>query len=165
MTLEQMSLEPVHEFDARRCTLHPELQFERDGMQDFVRGHVRMSEIDGFDVRRKARLQHVAQHGLAAADLARYLDNPFALHDGVHQRFEYRAPIAAAKEEIGVRRYAERGLIESEMGVIHGLRRPPAGPLFRGCGRETLRFALIRVVLHAAVERGAVYSQELRGLR
>jgi len=96
-----------------------ELQLERDRVQDFVGRHAGIGQINGFDVRRQLRLQHVAQHGLAAADFAGHLDYAFAVADGVDQRFEYRPAIAAAEEKLGIGRDLERGLIQSEMAVIH----------------------------------------------
>ena len=73
-----------------------QLQLERDRVQDFLGRDAGIGEINGLDVRRQPRRQHAAQHGLAAADFAGDLDDAFALADGVDQRFEYRAAVAAA---------------------------------------------------------------------
>ena len=63
----------------------------------------------------KALHEHPAEHGLPAADLSRYLDDPFVLQDGVQEGIQGRTPISTVKEEVGVRSDPERRLVESEM--------------------------------------------------
>ncbi len=105
---------------------------------------------------RQARLQDPAQHGLAAADLAGDLDDALALTDGVDQRLQHRAAIAAFEEEIGVGSDLEGRLRQPEECVVHQCclsDRP-------GCGRH----GGAAVVLHAAVERRAMHAEQLGGL-
>src|SRR5574340_475033 len=120
MALEQIIVQRLHDFEARRVAIRFKLQLERYGMQNLVGRYAGMGEIDGFDVCRQACLQHVAQHGLAAADFARYLDYALAIADGIDHRFEDRPAVAAAEKEFGVRRDLERRLGEPEVAVVHG---------------------------------------------
>ena len=52
---------------------------------------------------------------MAAANLAGHLDDTFVVRHGVDQRFERRATVGTAEEEIGVRRDAKRRLIQPEV--------------------------------------------------
>ncbi len=124
-----------------------ELEVVADRVQDLVARERGRGEVDGRDVLRQPLHQHAAQHGLAAADLARHLDDAFVVQHRVDQRLQRRAAVGAVEEEIGVRRDAERRLGEAEM-------------------LEVERHAISpRPLSHAAVERRAVDSEQLRGLR
>ena len=127
MALEQMRVYQLHQFEVAGIARRFEVQLECHRMDDLFGRNARIGNVDGFDVGRQARLQHVAQHGFAAADLAGNLDDALALADRVDQRFEYGAAIAAAEKELGVRGDAERRLGESEVAVIHQL------PCLRAC--------------------------------
>ena len=96
-----------------------QLQVVGDGAQDLVARQRRVGEVDGFDVPWQPLHQHTAQHGLAAANLARHLDDALVVLDGVEQPFERRAPIGAVEEEIGMRRDAERRFVEAEVIEVH----------------------------------------------
>jgi hypothetical protein len=127
MAREQIILEPVHHFDPRGAALDTELELEGDRVQDFLRQNTRVREVDGFDVGRQPRLQHVAKHGLAAAHFARHFHDAFTVSDGIDQRFENRPPVASVEEKIGIWRNFERCLVQSEMAVIHVI----CGPVVR----------------------------------
>ena len=119
VALEEVIVDPVHHFDAVGVFRYRQLQFERDRVQDLVARNTGVGEIHGFDVVWQPRLQHAAQHGFAAAYLTRYLDDAFALRDGVDQRFEDRAAIAAVEEHVRIRRDLERRLRQAEEAVVH----------------------------------------------
>ena len=107
-----------------------ELQIVGDRMQDFLAGERGRGEIDGRHFGRQALHQHAAEHGLAAAHLARHLDDAFVVQHGVGKRFERRAALRALEEEIGMRCDAERRLVQAEVLEIqrHGYLSSP--PLF-----------------------------------
>src|SRR5262249_23131343 len=96
-----------------------ELQLEGNRAQDFIGRDAGVGDIDRFDVRWQPRLQHVAQHGLAAAHFAGYLYDALAVNDGVDQRFQNRPAIAAAEEKLGIGGDLERRLVQAEMDVVH----------------------------------------------
>ena len=121
VALEQVAVQHLHHFEVAGVARRRELQLARDRVQDFIGRYAGIGEIDGFDVRRQPRLQHVAQHGLAAADFPGDLDDAFALADGVNQCIENRAAVAAGVEKLGVGRDAKRRPGKPEMGVIHNL--------------------------------------------
>ncbi len=92
-----------------------ELEIVGDGVQDLVARERRRREVDGRRLGRQALHQHAAQHGLAAADLARDLDDALVVQHGVAQRLERGAALGAVEEEIGVRRDAKRRLVQPEV--------------------------------------------------
>ena len=67
---------------------------------------------------RQAFKQHAAEHGLAATDLARDLDDAFVLSDGVNQRIKGWSTIGAGEEKIGMRGDPERWFAQAEMFKI-----------------------------------------------
>ena len=119
VAFEQVRLYGLHDFEARRLAVEVQMQLEGDGVQNFFRRNARVGEINGFHVFGQALHQHVAQHGLAAADFTAYLDDAFAMRDGVNQCLKDRPAITAAEEKIRVRGNLEGRLIEAEMFVIH----------------------------------------------
>ena len=99
-----------------------ELEVVGDRVQDLVARERGRGEVDGRDVLRQPLHQHAAQHGLAAADLARHLDDALVVQHRVDQRLQRRAAVGALEEEIGVRRDAERRFREPEVLEIEGHR-------------------------------------------
>jgi hypothetical protein len=94
-------------------------QFGGDGQQDLVLREHGVGQIDRFNVVREPFEQHAAEHGLAASDLAADLDDALIVGDRIDQCFERGAAVGTGKEELGVRRDAERRLLQSEMIEIH----------------------------------------------
>jgi hypothetical protein len=92
-----------------------QLELVGDRVQDFVARERRRREIDRVDLGRQPLHQHAAQHGLAAADFARDLDDALVVQHGVDQRFQGSAAVGAVEEEIGVRRDAKRRVRQPEM--------------------------------------------------
>ena len=99
-----------------------ELELIGDGVQDLVARERGRGEVDRRHLGRQPLHQHAAQHGLAAADLARDLDDAFVVQHRVGERFQCRAALGALEEEIGVRRDAERRLVQPEVLEIEGHR-------------------------------------------
>ena len=99
----------------RRLAVGRNAQLVGDGAKDFMARQRRVGEIERLDVGWQALQQHSAEHGLAAAHLAGDLDDALVLGDRIDQRVECRAAIGAGKEEIGMRRDAERRLAQAEM--------------------------------------------------
>ncbi len=93
----------------------PQLELVGDRLQDLVARERGRGEIDRADLGRQPLHQHAAEHGLAAADFARDLDDALVVQHGVDQRFQGRAAVGAVEEEIGVRRDPERRLGQPEM--------------------------------------------------
>ena len=99
-----------------------ELQLVGDGVQDLVARERRRREVKGFHVARQTLHQHAAEHGLAAADLARHLDDALVMHHRIGERLERRAALGAVEEKVGMRRNAKRRLVQAEVLEIerHG---------------------------------------------
>ena len=114
-----MRLQRVHHLEAAGVPWQRQLQLEGDRVQNLLGRDARIGQVDRLHARRQARLQHPAQHGLAAAHLAGDLDDPLAVGDRVGQRLQHRAAVAALEKEVGVRRDAKRRLLEAEEGVVH----------------------------------------------
>jgi hypothetical protein len=92
-------------------------------MEHVLRRDARMREVHALNTVGQAAFQHVAEHGFAAADFAAHFDDPFSVGDRVGECFQYRSAIAAAEEEVGVRRDPEGGFREPEVLVVHGYAR------------------------------------------
>ena len=121
MSFEQVRVYQLHQIEMPRIARRFEVQFECDRLYDFVWRYARIGDVGGLNVLRQPRLQHIAQHGFAAADFAGHLDDALALADRIDQRFEYGPAVSAAEKEIGVGGDAEWRLCQSEMGVVHVL--------------------------------------------
>ena len=119
MTLQQIILQAVHDLEAGGIGRKFQLQFKGDGVQDVFRRQAGIGDIDDLDLVRQFLLQHSAEHGLAAADLAHHLDDTFAVEDGIHQRLQHHPAFPARIEQAGVRGDPEGGLLQAEIIVIH----------------------------------------------
>jgi hypothetical protein len=98
-------------------------------VQGILRGEAGVRQVDDVHLLRETFLEHPAEHGLAAAHLADDLDDALATRDGVAERLQDLAAVAAGIEELRIRRYAERGAFEAEVVVIHRCRcRRRSGP-------------------------------------
>jgi hypothetical protein len=97
-----------------------ELEIVGDRMQDLVARERRRGEIDGFHLGGQPLHEHAAEHGFAAADFARHLDDAFVMHHGIGERLERRAALGAVEEEVRVRRDAKGRLVEAEMLQVQG---------------------------------------------
>src|SRR3546814_17810302 len=84
-------------------------------MQNVFRSNAGVSQINAFHLFRQQGLQHAAKHRFAAADFAHYLDDAFTAIDGIDQRVENGAAVAARKKEFSIGGALERRLPQSEM--------------------------------------------------
>ncbi len=117
--LEKVVINTMHGLDAVRLVWQRQPHLERDGVQNLVRRNAWVGEVDGLDVIGQASLQHAAKHRLAAAHLAGYLDDAFALRDCVNQCLEDCTSIATVEEHLRVRGDLERRLGQPEKAVVH----------------------------------------------
>ena len=127
--LQEPGVQGVHHLEPPRARGQGQLHLEGDGVQDVFRREARVGEVHDLDRLRQLHLQHAADHGLAAADLADDLDDPFAAGDRVDDGVEDRAPAPAREEQPRVRRDPEGRLGETEVLVVH-----PRAPLRSGAG-------------------------------
>ena len=113
MSFEQVRVYQLHQIEMPRIARRFEVQFECDRLYDFVWRYARIGDVGGLNVLRQPRLQHIAQHGFAAADFAGHLDDALALADRIDQRFEYGPTVSAAEKEIGRFRCGIRAVVEA----------------------------------------------------
>ena len=96
-------------------------QLVGDGVEDFLARERGVGQQYGVDVPGQPLHQHPAQHGLAAAHLARHFDDALVVSDGVEQRLQRRAAVGAAEEKVGVRGDAKGRFVQAEVIEIHGV--------------------------------------------
>ena len=94
MLVQEIVVEFMHDLNSTRVSGDRELHLKREGVQNLVRRYTGIGEVNGFHILRKARLQHTAEHGLAAADLTGDFYNAFTLRNCVDQRLQYGAAVS-----------------------------------------------------------------------
>jgi hypothetical protein len=111
---DEVLLQLAHR-DGRALARKREPEIVADRVKNFFPRERRRREVDRVDVRRQPLHEDAAQHGLAAADLARDLHDALVVQHRVDQAFERRAAVGAVEEEVGVRGNAERRLLQPEV--------------------------------------------------
>ena len=101
-----------------------ELEFIGNGVQYLLPRQGRICQVDGLDLWRESLHEDATEHGLAAANFPANLDNALVVANCVEQGFKRCCAIGATEEEIGMRRDAERRLIEAEVAEVHSINSP-----------------------------------------
>ena len=119
MFLQKVILQFLHHVQLAGVAVNIQTEFVRNHVQDIVWRQTGVGDVDHINLVGQSHFQHAAQHGFAAANFPHHLDNAFATGNGVGQRIQRCASLAAFEKQAGVGRDFERRPFESEMLQIH----------------------------------------------